>query len=716
MQIDPLEVAIVVAASVVLTLLFDLPMQEVRSVIMESTDALALDAPSEDRKTSAAVNNKDESATVTTSATDASVFEDRDEIAPTTGRNWWLKEGVARGATDPQELTLNASPTLKRANGGRGTSFVVRESRADDRGGVKWGGASGRRRYATDDSEEEAGELPWYHQQRNSGHSLSRTKEIGGRSASSREVETSDAEDDAEARQRRSEGSKGRTAPSAPSVVADADDYRSWEFVGGESSATSRQFARPPPTTTTATYGLARSAEAARRTFLSTTESEEEDGGAAERVVPDATETRTSDEEEWERELRTRRRQFMERLLIVQRRDRFSPGEEEKEEMVRDEGRAEGASGTGAKRRSSAEGRIALLSDDLTTGEDGMDSWTVSVGEPRIALLVALGGSSQEPSEPEEDGAGYARRRVPREYRERGPPSREESEEESSRDTSRPQSFTSGSQKTSLEEEEGEGTAADDVNSRNFVLTQGSKRESLQDLSRLSQEELADSGWNVVRRDEGADRSARPTPTVGLFKRESIVRSQASEEDPEYLLPERPKLVQQEREHPFKKAWQMQKSRSEEDGSAAYAIKDPAAGAERQRAETKEPGAREEDRGGSPATIERERGGEQSSEDVGWWSADQAVEATVVLRRGSDTTEGTGTTGSEGTDERSESVSTGRGSGGVARGESSRSETDEDSAKFNWPGDEEAEEEEMAEEDRRYGRRGRWSDWEQEET
>jgi hypothetical protein len=51
-------------------------------------------------------------------------------------------------------------------------------------------------------------------------------------------------------------------------------------------------------------------------------------------------------------------------------------------------------------------------------------------------------------------------------------------------------------------------------------------------------------------------------------------QSQASEEDPEYLIPERPKLVEQEQEHPLKKAWQMQKSRSEEEGPAGFVIKE----------------------------------------------------------------------------------------------------------------------------------------------
>lgn len=40
------------------------------------------------------------------------------------------------------------------------------------------------------------------------------------------------------------------------------------------------------------------------------------------------------------------------------------------------------------------------------------------------------------------------------------------------------------------------------------------------------------------------------------------------------MIPERPKLVEQEQEHPFKKAWQLQKSRSEEEGPATFVVKD----------------------------------------------------------------------------------------------------------------------------------------------
>jgi len=200
------------------------------------------------------------------------------------------------------------------------------------------------------------------------------------------------------------------------------------------------------------------------------------------------------------------------------------------------------------------------------------------------------------------------------------------------------------------------------------------------------------------------DLSVKPAST-GLFKRESIIKSQASEEDPEYLLPERPKLVQQEREHPFKKAWQMQKSRSEEEGSSAYTIKD----SKEQQSETK---AKE-------PPIKRERSGEQF-EDIESFADDESVEVTVVLRgRSTDTEDARTSSTRSGTDE-TDSIST-ECSRATREGDyrqSSKSETDEDSAKFNWLGEEE---EETAEDEiHETGRRGKseeadW-DWKREET
>ncbi|KYM99948.1 Nose resistant to fluoxetine protein 6 [Cyphomyrmex costatus] len=547
--IDPLEAAIVIAASVVLTLLFDLPMQEVKSVIMESTD-LAIEV-SEEKKTLVSEDKKAESVETANVAVErANVFED-DKVASTLD---WQKD-TARGATTLEGHDMEEEidiPTLKKMNGRR-LPFIDRdfeemsnkdrvkqatkrplrntESYMDRKKGVN------SQKYATDDSEEEIIEFLKNRRehdetiaQRNR-RSLSRTKD--NKRLSSRE---------------------------------------------SESSYVREQHESKPPFV-----------KSARKMFSS--ESEEEPS-AQERTKPvrvSSSEIRTSDEEEWEHELRIRRKQFMEKLAAQQRESLIE--EREINEPL--------------KRRSSAEGRIALLRDDIS-GEDNMDSWT------------------------------------------------------------------------------------------------GSKRESLQDLSQLSQEDLTSAGWNVVKKE--GDLSVKPTST-GLFKRESIVKSQASEEDPEYLLPERPKLVQQEREHPFKKAWQMQKSRSEEEGSSAYTIKD----SKEQQAETK---AKE-------PPIKRELSGAQS-EDTESFADDESVEATVMLRgRSTDTEDARTNSTRSGTDE-TDSLSTecSRAMSERDHRQSSKSETDEDSAKFNWPGEEEEEAPES--EIYRTGHRGEseevdW-DWEREET
>lgn len=327
---------------------------------------------------------------------------------------------------------------------------------------------------------------------------------------------------------------------------------------------------------------------------------------------------------------------------------------------TRDPERFEQGSSLTSLRRSSAEGKLALLKDP--TADDNMDSWTVSVGSRGLAQL----GSSQERSEPEDE---YSRQR--REYREQAPPPREDaqSEEEVIWDASRRRSYTSSSQMTSLEEDDD-----DDVESYNFVLTRDSKRISLQDLSRLSQEDsdLAESGWNVIRR-EGEN---VPRSSSGLYKRESIVKSQASEEDPEYLLPERPKLVQQEREHPFKKAWQMQKSRSEED---AYVIKES-------NKESKEQAKTETKSKDDGKAKEGKDGGEQY-DDTGEFADDESESAMLTRSRSSDTDENTRMSSKS---EEIESISTDNERSKSSKKDSVRSsDVEEDSSRSNWPSEEE---------------------------
>lgn len=685
-QIDLPEVAIVIAASIVLTLFFDLPMQTIKSVIMESIDNSAIE-DFEEKKTNANETNANEnksvkqteSVKITDNRTN-NVFEEVFDEVTSAGWDWQkdITHGVIilEGHGTEEEIM----PTLKKVNGKRMSfidhetydseeitsksrnTIVTRKLFKDTEDITERRRNTNSQRYMTDDSEEEAIDFLKIQDeydvtiQRNR-RSLSRTKENKRQLLKESEDEEKwrhrrENEDDLR-RVRRSE-SRGKT-------LAKEGNDPSWEFVG-EESAISEQYDAAPRQTKSS---FIKSVDTTKRNFSSESEEElsSQQNLKPERVL--SSDVRTSDEEEWEHELRIRRKQFMEKLIAQQR-----------ESLVETDNRETDADSL--KRRSSAEGRIALLRDDLS-GEDNMDSWTVSVG-PRITLL----GSSQEPSEPEEDSI-YMRRR---EYREQGPPSREDSEEESSQDTSRKQSYTSGSQKTSLEEE-------DDVNNYNFILTKENKRESLQDLSKLSAEELTSSKWNVVKK-EG---ELLPKPTsAGLFKRESIVKSQASEEDPEYLLPERPKLVQQEREHPFKKAWQMQKSRSEEEGSSAYAIKE----SKEQQCEIK------------PKTQElpHKRNGEQS-EDIQSFAE---VEAIMVLQSESTDTEDNKVSSKSSTDLDTDSLSIeySRVTYEKEQRQNSKSETDDDSAKFNWP-DEEEEDETYRTGHKTKSEEADW-DWQQEET
>ncbi|KAK0159785.1 hypothetical protein PV327_010861 [Microctonus hyperodae] len=223
---------------------------------------------------------------------------------------------------------------------------------------------------------------------------------------------------------------------------------------------------------------------------------------------------RVSDEEDWEQELRIRRRRFMERLASeVQNTDL----EKRSVESVM---------------RSSAEGKIALLAG--TTGCRGIDSWTVSHGQ-KISIVD---GSSQEPSENEEDSS------LIEDYEQR----------EKEGQINLPIASNFVEEDDEYDEE---------------LKAPSKVRTTMMDIrSSLEENEHDENSGHLLAND------VTPVASGKLFKRASIVKSQASEEDPEYLLPERPKLVEQEQEHPFKKAWQMQKSRSEEDGPSAFIIRD----------------------------------------------------------------------------------------------------------------------------------------------
>ncbi|EZA50779.1 Nose resistant to fluoxetine protein [Ooceraea biroi] len=552
--IDPLEVMVVIVASVVLTLFLDFPMQEIKSVIMESTDGSTLET-FEEKKINA---NESKSVELTdpvkiTGNQTNNVFED-DEVAST---GWDWQRDITHGAIileghDTEEEIMDMP--LKKVNGRR-TSFIDHETydseeiSSKNRNEIVGRKLSkdtkdyterGRRninsqRYMTDDSEEEA--IEFLRSQREYNVTSQRNRRSLSKTKENKRLSSKESEDEEEWRHRR------------------------------ENEDGSKQF---------------------RKSEISS-ESEEE-LSPQQKLKPErisSSDARTSDEEEWEHELRIRRKEFMEKLIAQQR-----------ESLVETDNRETDAESL--KRRSSAEGRIALLRDDLS-GEDNMDSWTVK-----------------------------------------------------------------------------------------------SKRESLQDLSKLLPEELAISGWNVIKRE--GDLLTKPT-SAGLFKRESIVKSQASEEDPEYLLPERPKLIQQEREHPFKKAWQMQKSRSEEEGSSAYTIKEP----KEQQCETK---SKEQE-------LPHKRNGEQS-EDM--QSFAEEVEAIVMLQSRSSDTEDSKISSKSSTDFDMDSISI-ENSRATFEGDhrqNSKSETDEDSAKFNWP-DEEEEDETYRTGHRRKSEEADWN-WEQEET
>ncbi|KYQ48476.1 hypothetical protein ALC60_12532 [Trachymyrmex zeteki] len=497
---------------------------------MESTD-LALEV-SEEKKTLVSENEKAES--VETAVKQANVFEN-DEV---TSIGWDRQKDKAHGATTLEGHDTEEKidvPTLKKMNGKR-LSFIDRDSEE----------------ISNKDRVKQAAKKPLRDTESYTDRKIGMNRQ---------RYATDDSEEEAIEFLRNQRQHDEAMAQRNRRSLSRTKENKRLSSRESESSSVREQHESKPLLV-----------KSARRRFSS--ESEEEPP-AQEKTKPvrvSSSETRTSDEEEWEHELRIRRKQFMEKLATQQRESLDEENETSVEPL---------------KRRSSAEGRIALLRDDIS-GEDNMDSWT------------------------------------------------------------------------------------------------GSKRESLQDLSQLSQEDLASAGWNVVKKE--GDLSVKPTST-GLFKRESIVKSQASEEDPEYLLPERPKLVQQEREHPFKKAWQMQEQQSE--------------------TKAKEP------------SIKRELSGAQS-EDTESFADDESVEVTVMLRgRSTDTEDARTNSTRSGTDE-TDSVSTecSRAMHERDHRQSSKSETDEDSAKFNWPDEEE---EEAPESDiYRTGHRGKseevdW-DWEREET
>ncbi|XP_078037167.1 uncharacterized protein LOC144470165 isoform X2 [Augochlora pura] len=630
--LDSIEITTVVIISIVLTLLLDLPMQEFKNVIMECTDMRAK-VPIQDQPPEAQVEEKPKQ------------LSEGDEVVDAASRGW-MQNGTKPGNELLQDKETEYIKTLK------GPSFQPeneplessrRYSASENGYRERRRSRSSQRNYRNSEPEEEELLRPQFEHE----DAVSRRRRSMSRNFDSNRLQDSDEDEQYPRWQTQREDPRlyQRSESRGRSVIRDHEDYRSSEPASRDRSSSrgvdyKRLSGRSEDLDPAQrqTRSLSKSSDA-RRTYSSESDEELSQRRKLEqRQLP--AEPRLSDEEDWENELRIRRKQFMERLS-TQERDSLM----EDEDVV------------SLRRRSSAEGRVALLKDP--TADDNMDSWTVSVGS-RVAHL----GSSQERSEAEEDSA-YRRRR---EYREQAPPPRDDSmnEEEVLWDASR-RSHTSSSQMTSVEEDE-------DVATFNFVLTKDSKRMSVQDLSKLSQEEvdLSESGWNIV------EKSSELQPTKGLYKRESIIKSQASEEDPEYLLPERPKLVQQDKEHPFKKAWQMQKSRSEEDRPYAVGVKEVK---DQSKTDSKGP------KGDGAPSIQRERSGEQSSEyeDVGSYDDDDDDESESVWlsrSRSTDTDENkTSSTKSE------ETAST-DGRSRESSKTNSRSDTEEDSSRMNWPAEE----------------------------
>ncbi|OAD59130.1 Nose resistant to fluoxetine protein 6 [Eufriesea mexicana] len=681
--IDPLEAATVIFISILLTLFFDIPMQEIKNVLMESTDILNVEVPSKE-KSAVQPPVEPEKPYEAEKAHENEDFDD-DELGST---GWdWQRDIVGVRDTKYTSETLEDEERIDipiwNKSAVRRTSLIGRDSHEPEMIQPSWLKDPSRRLSKSGDEYRDRGRRSRsgqrdYQEPGNEAMNLSRMQQEReeavkrgrrslSRSLDSKRLSTRDSENEEEyarRRQREYEDEEEveeeeddprryrRSQSRGRSVIRESDDYRSWEFVGKERSSSrgpdSKRLSRKSEERESAQRQtrppLSRSSDV-RKTISS--ESDDEHSSQRRKIEKrhPSVEPRISDEEDWESELRIRRKQFMEKLATHQQE---SLADEEDVNSLR--------------RRSSAEGKIALLKD--LTADDNMDSWTVSVGS-RVAQL----GSSQERSETEEDAAAARRR----EYREQAPPPREDtqSEEEVIWDSSRRRSYTSSSQVTSIEED-------DDVASYDFVLTKDSKRISVQDLSKLSQDDsdLTDSGWNVVKKDSGEE--LLRSSSTGLYKRESIIKSQASEEDPEYLLPERPKLVQQEREHPFKKAWQMQKSRSEEDGSGAYAIK-----------ETKEqPKTESKSKGDdiSPEEVKKEFGGEQY-EDTGAFADDESESITLARSRSTDTEENTRTSSKS---EEVESTSTERSkSSETNKGNLKSSDVEEDSLRSNWPSEDE---------------------------
>lgn len=647
LQIDLYETMTTVTVSIALTLLLDLPMHEIKNVIMECTDGeLIIDTISNKEKNSH-VTVGDENLTTERAQEREKAFVD--EEVESTGWDW-QKDIVSsrKTSTDYIDSEEPSEHWLYRKEEGRRKSFVRHDS--DDSQIPTWDWIKPPVRKVSRRSDEEDRDSRT--ERRSQSHqdiigtqfvdeskvskrsSIQRTRiddshKRDGRSQSraseSRKSAMRDLEEPSKDIIKKVDsflrvGENGRSgvkefddsareyvrrehslAKEIESTAWKPEEQPSWEYVKRERSAShsakdgkislSKGFGGQSAAIRSSTGSIPRASELQKRIF---SESEVE---AIRRELPRAAksvpleEPRVSDEENWEYELRLRREKLAQNLPS----EETGTATDEEDWSI-------------LKRRSSAEGKMALLND--TSEIQNFGAWSISkVANPTTESFSH--GSS-------ESGEENVYPITKNDYRETRPPFRESydthSEEENSEDRSRQRSYLSSRQSTSMDEEEG-------PSAYDFMLKKGGKRRSLQNLSNIPPEDQGpedDSGWDFVK-EENTDSSSPQTTSTGLFKRASIIKSQASEEDPEYMLPERPKLVEQEQEHPFKKAWQMQKSRSEEDGPVGFLVKEK--DTTRRSGETE---AQREDEGRRNKPL---AGGQ--AEDLSYFGGDEAESTSV---------------------------------------------------------------------------------------
>ncbi|XP_011298799.1 uncharacterized protein [Fopius arisanus] len=462
--VDPYEILTVIFVSVLLTLFLDIPTQEIKNVLMESTDTSQL-------TTAQAAESK----TLKTCVRKPSKTPEPQEYEENAS---WKRKQIEGDYSGEEDLRWRS-----RKPNGKQKLFVRRNSRDDD----------GYRPWGTKESVE-----------RRRSSSTQRTLYVDP-DTRARELTPGRQEESRDPQQFR------KTPDPNPKT---SHDHKTSKRDRSTSRRSDRGFYResesPIPPKPSKPEVRGRSPRPRRTPIrLTSSGSEEEPKKIKGKGLRYPVERpRVSDEEDWEQELRIRRQKFRERMMSAERQE----PKVEKEES------------TDVSRRSSAEGKIALLQGP--TGTRVMEAWTVSKG-PRVSVA-----SSQEPTDTEEES------RYIHDFEDEPIPER----------------------RGSLD-----SLAKQDIH---FSFRTDIKTKTLMDLRQISVEDES------YEQKEEVVGELVPVATGKLFKRESIIKSQASEEDPEYLLPERPKLVEQEQEHPFKKAWQMQKSRSEEDGPAAFVFKD----------------------------------------------------------------------------------------------------------------------------------------------